>query len=132
MVLVDSNVILDLFTQDPKWVIWSGHQIRTLSKINELAVNTIVFAELSPRFSTQALLEKNLETAEIKILELPREAAFLAGKVYAQYRKQGGTKENILADFFIGSHAAILNCQLLTRDRKHYATYFPRLRLITP
>jgi predicted nucleic acid-binding protein len=132
MVLIDSNVILDLFTQDPRWLVWSGHQMRTLSQIHQLSINTIVFAELSPRFSTQDALEKNLESAKISILDLPREAAFLAGKVYAQYRKQGGSKENILANFFIGSHASVLGCPLLTRDKRNYTTYFPLLKLIAP
>ena len=97
-----------------------------------MAINPIIYAEISVSFRTSAILDEKLDDLGIIVTSIPRQAAFLAGKAYAQYRRQGGTKGNVLPDFFIGAHATILGCPLLTRDTRRYAAYFPSVRLIAP
>jgi hypothetical protein len=132
MILLDSNVILDVLNTDPVWHAWSASQLRNLSLLHELAINPITYAEVSVSFASVAALDERLEDMEVALLGIPRGAAFLAGKAYVAYRRQGGTKGNVLPDFFIGAHAAVLGCPLLTRDTRRYATYFPTVRLIAP
>jgi len=132
MILLDANVILDVWDRDPIWHAWSSGQLRKLSLLHELAINPIVYAEVSARFSTSAALDEKLADLELIVVNIPCQAAFLAGKAYVLYRRQGGTKSNVLADFFIGAHAAVLGCSLLTRDTRRYAAYFPTVRLIAP
>jgi hypothetical protein len=132
MILLDANVILDVWDRDPVWNEWSRDQLRKLSLIDELVINPIVYAEISARFATSFALDERLTELDAIVISIPRKAAFLAGKAYVQYRRQGGTKINVLADFFIGAHAAVLECPLLTRDTRRYAAYFPSVRLIAP
>ena len=132
MVLVDTNIILDIWDRDPNWSAWSSQQLRQRSAANDLAINPIIYAEISTRFSTQAKLDQAVAELGIIVLDLPREAAFVAGKAFVLYRRRGGTKSSVLADFFIGAHAAVLGCPLLTRDPRKYATYFPGVTLIAP
>lgn len=132
MILLDSNVILDLWDPDPVWQGWSIGQLRKLSQIAEFMINPIIYAEISVSFASFAELDEKLAELDTIVVSIPRRAAFLAGKAYAQYRRQGGTKINVLADFFIGAHAAVLDCPLLTRDTRRYASYFPSVRLIAP
>jgi predicted nucleic acid-binding protein len=132
MILLDANVILDVWDRDPVWNEWSRDQLRKLSLIDELVINPIVYAEISARFATSFALDERLTELDAIVISIPRKAAFLAGKAYVQYRRQGGTKINVLADFFIGAHAAVLDCPLLTRDTRRYAAYFPSVRLIAP
>jgi predicted nucleic acid-binding protein len=132
MILLDANVILDVWDRDPLWNEWSRDQLRRLSLLDELAINPIVYAEISARFATSFALDERLVELDLIVISIPRSAAFLAGKAYVQYRRQGGTKINVLADFFIGAHAAVLECPLLTRDTRRYAAYFPSVRLIAP
>jgi hypothetical protein len=132
MILLDANILLDIFDRDPGWYLWSSEQMRQLAAIHKLAINPIIYAEISTRFTAPGTLDDQLADLQIDVLDLSRGVAFLAGKVYGQYRQKGGTKNNILADFFIGSHASVLGCPLLTRDTRRYATYFPRLKLIAP
>jgi hypothetical protein len=132
MILVDSNVILDIWNTDPQWHVWSRHQLRKLSLLHQLAINPIVYAEVSVAFATPAALDRKLSDLGINVENIPRGAAFLAGKAYLQYRRLGGTRTNVLPDFFIGAHAAVLACPLLTRDTRRYATYFPFVSLIAP
>ena len=132
MILLDANVILDVWDRDPVWNEWSRDQLRKLSLIDELVINPIVYAEISARFATSFALDERLTELDAIVISIPRKAAFLAGKAYVQYRRQGGTKINVLADFFIGAHAAVLECPLLTRDTRRYASYFPCVRLIAP
>ena len=132
MILVDSNVLLDIFDEDPAWLNWSLAQLRHCAVRDELAINTIVYAEISPRFVTPAELDRLLANMDVKVLGIPRAAAFLAGKAFAYYRRRGGAKANVLPDFFIGAHAVVLGCPVLTRDTRRYATYFPCLALIAP
>lgn len=132
MILVDSNVLLDVFDKDPVWLNWSLTQLRHSALRDELAINPIVYAEISARFLTPPELDESLDEMELKVLDIPRAAAFLAGKAFAYYRRQGGARANVLPDFFIGAHAVVLHCSLLTRDTRRYATYFPNLALIAP
>jgi predicted nucleic acid-binding protein len=132
MVLVDTNIILDIWDRDPNWSAWSSQQLRQLSAANDLAINPIIYAEISTRFSTQARLDQAVAELGLIVLDLPREAAFVAGKAFVVYRRRGGTKGKVLADFFIGAHAAVLGCPLITRDPRKYSTYFSGITLIAP
>ena len=132
MVIVDSNIIFDLWDQDPVWSTWSAQQLRSLSTAHELAINAVIYAEVSVRFSSQGGLDKAIDELGLTVLEIPRDAAFLAGKAFQQYRRQGGNRTGVLPDFFIGAHAASLRCEILTRDRRPYSTYFPTVPLIAP
>lgn len=132
MLLVDTNVLIDVLEDDPEWADWSIEQLRAQSKVHPLAINPIIYAELSLTFSKVEALDKTIESLGLTVLELPRPALFLSGKAFVQYRKRGGKANNVLADFFIGAHAAVLGCPLLTRDARRYQTYFPRVTLITP
>jgi len=132
MILVDSNVVVDVLERDPRWFSWSVGQMRKLSMTQPLAINAIVYAELAATFTSSAILDQKIATMNLTFEEIPRQAAFLAGKAYLLYRRQGGTKANVLPDFFIGAHAAVLGRPLLTRDPRRYATHFPTVRLIAP
>ena len=132
MILVDSNIVLDIVGSDPTWRVWSRSRLQNLALTNELAINPIVYAEASVSFSAPALFDRVLADLGIDLLDLPREAAFLAGKAYVEYRRRGGAKTNVLPDFFIGAHAAALGCPLITRDTRRYASSFPSVRLIAP
>lgn len=132
MLLVDTNVLVDVLEDDPTWADWSIGQLRAQSKIHPLLINPIVYAELSLTFSTVEALDQTIESMGLVIKELPRPALFLAGKAFVLYRRKGGKKSNVLADFFIGAHAAVLGCPLLTRDAQRYRSYFPSVELITP
>jgi predicted nucleic acid-binding protein len=132
MILLDANVILDIWDRAPTWFIWSRDQLRNMSLVDELAINPIVYAEISARFATSVALDQRLEDLGLIVLSIPRRAAFLAGKAFVQYRRLGGTKGNVLPDFFIGAHASVLGCPLLTRDTQRYAAYFPSVHLIAP
>jgi len=110
MLLVDTNVLIDVLEDDPEWADWSIAQLRAQSKVHPLTINPIIYAELSLTFSKVEALDKTIENLGLTVLELPRPALFLAGKAFAKYRKQGGKANNVLADFFIGAHAAVLGC----------------------
>jgi predicted nucleic acid-binding protein len=130
--LVDTNVLVDVLEDDPQWADWSIQQMRTQAQIHELAINPIIYAELSLTFTSVEALDETLADLGLHFLELPRPALFLAGKAFARYRRQGGAKQNVLADFFIGAHAAVSGALLLTRDARRYRNYFPSVGLITP
>jgi predicted nucleic acid-binding protein len=132
MLLVDSNVLIDVFTDDPEWADWSIQQLRDQAKAHLLAINPIIYAELSMTFKTIERLDATLASLDLQWLELPKPALYLAAKAFATYRKQAGTKVNVLPDFFIGAHAAVVGMPLLTRDTQRYRTYFPTLTLIHP
>lgn len=132
MLLVDTNVLIDVLQDDPQWADWSISQLRGQSKIQRLAINPIIYAELSLSFSTIEALDQTIEGLELTLVEVPRPALFLAGKAFVRYRRQGGTKGNVLADFFIGAHAAVSRYPLLTRDTRRYTTYFSDVTLIAP
>lgn len=132
MLLVDANVLIDVLEDNPEWSDWSIAQLRAQSKVHPLTINPIIYAELSLAFTKVEALDKAIENLGVTLLELPRPALFLAGKAFVQYRRQGGKANNVLADFFIGAHAAVLGCPLLTRDVRRYQTYFPSVKLISP
>lgn len=132
MLLVDTNVLLDVLEDDPDWADWSIRQLRQQAQIHDLAINSVIYAELSVAFSTVEALDAVVADLGLTLLNLPRPALFLAGKAYVRYRRQGGSKHNVLADFFIGAHAAVLGTPLLTRDTRRYRGYFPTVTLISP
>jgi predicted nucleic acid-binding protein len=132
MVLVDTNVLVDVLQDDPQWADWSIGQLRAQASVHQLVINPVIYAEVSLAYSTLEALDKVVAKMELALLELPRPALFLAGKAFAQYRKRGGNKHQVLPDFFIGAHAAVLGCSLLTRDAARFRTYFPTLRVLAP
>jgi predicted nucleic acid-binding protein len=131
-VIVDSCVLLDVFTNDLNWADWSETILDRYSQTNTLYINSIVYTEVSIGFNKIEELEQIISQLNIKVLEIPREALFLAGKVFLKYRRNKGTKYSPLPDFFIGAHAAISEFDLITRDTGKYKTYFPQLKLIHP
>jgi len=131
-VLVDSNVILDLMTEDERWAEWSAQALEAAAERSRIVINPIVYAEISVRFSRIEDLEAALPKDMIDREALPYEAAFLAAKVFQRYRKKGGKRTSTLPDFLIGAHAAVAGYALLTRDTRRYRTYFPKLTLIAP
>lgn len=132
MLLVDTNVLVDVLEDDPRWADWSIGQLRAQSKIHRLAINSIIYSELSLTFSTVEALDQTIEDLGLVMIEIPRPALFLAGKAFIRYRRQGGTKSNVLGDFFIGAHAAVSGHAVLTRDTQRYASYFPSVVLVAP
>jgi hypothetical protein len=131
-VLVDSNVLLDLMTEDTRWFTWSARSVAGTADRYRLVINAMVYAEVSVRYSRIEDLDAALPKAMFDREAIPYEAAFLAGKCYLAYRNLGGTRRSPLPDFFIGAHAAVAGYRLLTRDPARYRTYFPRLGLIAP
>lgn len=131
-VLVDSNVLLDVLTDDPTWYRWSAGQLDACAVAGELCINPIIYAEVSVGFERIEDLDDALPPDAFQRLPLPWEAGFLAGKVFLDYRKARGARTSPLPDFYIGAHAAIENLRLLTRDAARYRTYFPTLELICP
>lgn len=132
MLLVDTNVLVDALQDDPQWADWSIAQLRAQARIHELVINPVVYAEVSLSFSTMEALDRVVETMELTLREIPRPALFLAAKAYVQYRRRGGSKAQVLPDFFIGAHAAVEGWPLLTRDAGRFRTYFPSLQVIAP
>ena len=131
-VLVDSNVVLDLFLDDPSWAEWSES---TLGKYHDTAIlyiNSIIYSEVSVGFERIEELESAINRGGFQILEIPKEALFLAGKAFLKYKKGKGMKSSPLPDFFIGAQTAVLNLDLITRDVSRYRSYFPTVKLISP
>ena len=132
MLLVDTNVILDVVEDDPDWANWSQIQLEAAALQYTLLINSVIYAELSIAYLRIEELEAMLGTGGFRIEPIPREALFLAGAVFRQYRHRGGTKTGVLPDFFIGAHAAVAGIPLLTRDPRRYRSYFPGLEIIHP
>jgi len=132
VILVDTNVLIDVAVDDPAWAAWSGAQLAAARDSDRLALNAIVYAELSVHFDTVEALEAVLTPFRFERLHLPWEAAFLAGKAFKRYRQSGGGKPSPLPDFFIGAHAAVSGLPLLTRAPRRYRRYFPKVQLICP
>lgn len=128
---VDSSVLLDVFTEDPRWGEWSQAQLTQAAQRGALVLNAVVLAEIAPRFSRIETLRSALPSMTI-VEEIPAAAAFLAGHAHADYRRAGGTREAILPDFLIGAHAAVTARPLLTRDPRRVATHIPGATLIAP
>ena len=130
--LVDSNVLLDVLTQDDEWLDWSAAALARAANDAALVINPIVYAEVAARFERIEDLEAALPQAYYERRPLPWEAAFLAGRCFVKYRRRGGARRSPMPDFYIGAHAAIEGLTLLTRDPRRYRTYFPALRLLAP
>jgi len=131
MLLVDANVLVGVLENDPEWADWSIGQLRAQAKIHRLAINPIIYSELSLTFTTVEALDQTIDELGLALIELPRPALFLAGKAFVRYRRQGGNKNNVLADFYIGAHAAVSRYPLLTRDTRRYTSYFSDVKLIS-
>ena len=132
MLLVDTNVLVDVLQDDPQWANWSIGQLRAQASIHQLIINPIIYAEISLSFSTLEGLDSAVSTLALELRDIPRPALFLAAKAFVQYRKRGGSKLQVLPDFFIGAHAAVEGWPLLTRDASRFRTYFPTVEVIAP
>jgi len=132
VLIVDTDVLVDVLQDEPRWADWSIGQLRAQSKVHELVINPVIYAELSLMFEAVEALDAAVEQMELRFLELPRPALFLAGKAFVRYRREGGNKQNVLPDFLIGAHAAVQSCGILTRDSRRYRSYFPTVGLLTP
>ncbi len=130
--LVDTNVLVDVLATDPDWADRSVTQLRAQAQIHRLVINPVIYAELSLTFGTVEALDEALAGLQIPVIDIPKPALFLAGKAFVKYRRQGGTRTNVLADFFIGAHAAVAGLPVLTRDVRRLAGYFPTVALISP
>lgn len=131
-VLVDSNVILDVFLDDPSWADWSESTLEEYVQYAKLFINPIVYSEVSIGFERIEDMESALSKTGFQMLEIPKEALFLAGKAFLKYKKRKGLKKSPLPDFYIGAQAAVLDFALITRDVARYRTYFPSIRLVSP
>lgn len=132
MILVDSCVLLDVLGGDPAWSVWSQGQLDAWSDRGPLLINPIIYAELAPGYAEPEALESAIKTAGLDFREVPKAALFLAGKAHQMYRRRGGGRPGVLADFLIGGHAAVLGVPLLTRDERRFRSYFPSVRLVLP
>jgi len=130
--LADSNVILDVVTEDPNWMDWSAAALTRQADAGALVVNPVVYAEVAARFEQIEDLEAALPEDYYERQALPWEAAFLAGRSFVRYRRRGGRRRSPLPDFYIGAHALVRGMTLLTRDAKRYRAYFPKLRIVAP
>ena len=131
-ILVDSNVILDVVTEDRKWFRWSSEALADHGENHTLVINPIIYSEVSIGFERIEEVEEILSPAYFRRDQIPWEAAFLAGKCFLDYRRKGGSRHSTLPDFFIGAHALVSGMKLITRDPARYRTYFPSLKLIAP
>ena len=131
-VLVDSNIILDVFLNDLKWGDWSESKLEEYGDQTSLYINSIIYSEISIGFKLIEDLESAISKVGFQLLEIPKEALFLAGKAYIKYKRRKRVKRTPLPDFFIGAQAAVLNLELLTRDVSRYQSYFPTVKLIAP
>ena len=130
--LVDTNVLIDVLQDDPDWADWSINQLSIQSQIHRLIINPIIYSELSVAFSSMEMLDRTLKDVDLDVEEIPKPGLFLAGQAYIKYRRGGGTKNNVLSDFFIGAHAAVMRIPILTRDISRYRHYFPTVDLVSP
>jgi len=132
MTLVDTNILLDIATNDPKWATWSLGRLDAAAIRGPVLINAVVYAELSIGYARIEEVDKVLADVDLKLAETPRPALFLAGKAFQLYRARGGARTGVLPDFFIGAHAAVARFSLLTRDPRRYRAYFPGVELIAP
>lgn len=132
MILVDANVLLDIVTDDPVWYEWSAANLTRLGENDVLAINPIIYSEVSIGFTRIEDLDDAIPERIFRRLPLPWDACYLAGKAFVRYRRSGGARRSPLPDFLIGAHAAVNRMRLLTRDPRRYLAYFPTVELITP
>lgn len=131
-ILVDTNVLLDVVTDDPRWANWSQRQLEIWSLRGALVINPVIYAEFSTGFERIEEVDAALSDASVVLTAIPRAALFLAGKTFLSYRRRGGRRTGVLPDFFIGAHAAVAGLPLLSRDIGRYRTYYPTIELIVP
>ena len=131
MIFVDSCILIDIFNDDAQWKSWSVDQLRQALP-GGLCINAIVYAEVSGSFATQQDVNAAIKHGRLEIKNIPVEAAYLAAEAFKRYRKNKGQFKTALPDFFIGAHAQVLSCPILTRDTQRFATYCPNVELITP
>jgi len=132
MILVDSNIWIDLIQEDPVWLDWSLAQVQQVRARQRAVINPVIYAELAPTYDDPAALYKFLSMAKATMKPLSRAAAYTAGRAFLSYRQKRGTKTGVLPDFFIGAQAQTEGWTILTRDVARYATYFPSVKLIAP
>jgi predicted nucleic acid-binding protein len=132
LILVDTNVLLDIATNDPTWAGWSIENLDAASTIGPVVVNGVIYSEFSVGYERIEDVERLLADVDIGWAEIPRDALFLTGKAFQAYRRHGGSRTGVLPDFFIGAHAAVAGMTLLTRDASRYRSYFPSVRLVSP
>ena len=132
MILIDSNILFDLLSEDPTWFRWSANALAAAAAESQLAINPVIYAETSVRFKTPGEFDEYFPPDEFRREPLPYAAAFLAAKAHLAYKRSGGVRTSTLPDFFIGAHAAVAGFRLLTRDANRYQTYFPSVDLIAP
>lgn len=132
MTLVDTNVLIDVLANDPVWRSWSIRALAQQSNLGALIINDVTYAELSPQFQTVRSLDTAIAVLGVVLQRIPKHALLIAGHTFGRYRRLGGLRLNVLADFFIGAHAQALGCPVLTRDVRRYRTYFPAVELIGP
>jgi predicted nucleic acid-binding protein len=132
MTLVDTNVLLDLATDDAKWARWSIRELDAAGIRGRVLINAVVYSEFSIGYARIEEVDRVLAQVDLDLIEIPRSALFLTGKAFQSYRARGGTRTGVLPDFFIGAHAAVAQIPLLTRDPRRYRTYFPTITLIAP
>ncbi len=130
--LVDANVLLDVATADPKWAEWSLNALEGAALQGPVLINALVYAEFSVGYKRIEDAERLLGESGVEMIEIPREALFLAGKAFQRYRRGGGRRTGVLPDFFIGAHAAVAGLALVSRDKRRFRQYFPTLQLIAP
>ena len=131
MTLVDSNILIDILGGDPQWSPLSIAALADCAKRGPIAINEVVYAELSAGFQQQEQLDREIETIGLKLERLSKAALFLAGQAFRRYRAAGGTRNNVVADFFIGPQASVERCPILTRDDRRYKTYFPDVKVLS-
>jgi predicted nucleic acid-binding protein len=132
VILVDSNILLDIFTEDPNWFEWSASTLSEYKSHDRLAINQLIYAEVSSHFENAEEVEQALPSAIFERVNIPWEAAFLAGRCFIEYKARGGARTSPLPDFYIGGHAAIAGITVMTRDPRRFRTYFPQVKLICP
>ena len=130
--LVDSNVLLDVVTDDPDWADWSQEQLDAASRVGDMVINPVIYAEVSLAYTSIEDLDAGLATVGLYLREIPRPALFLAAAAFRLYRRRGGTRTAVLPDFFIGAHAEVMRWKPAARDAERISRYFPKVQLLTP
>jgi predicted nucleic acid-binding protein len=132
MTLIDSNILIDILSSDRVWLQWSMEKLIKRSDFGPLIIDDIIYAEIATQAASQGGLDENLRDLDIQFNRIPKQALFAAAKAFQRYRATGGSRPNVLPDFFIGAHAQVTHTPILTRDTPRYRTYFPDVELITP
>jgi len=132
LTLIDTNVLIDILLSDANWRAWSAQMLDQRSAHGRLLISDVVYAELSSRFVSERQLDSAMASLDVAHRRIPKSALFIAGQAFQRYRRAGGTRSSVLADFFIGAHAQVEGLPILTRDTRRYRTYFPDVELIAP